>query len=531
MKVKRLRFDAWCLRAVVLELQSLVGIECQNAESLGEHGVALQFWDGRPHWVHIRSHPDHYGIRLGAAPPRGERMPWVMTLRRSLNRATLVAVEQIALERLVDLVFDQSGSKYVLTCELMGKNSNIILRDADDRVASAARFTGKSRSERAILPGRAFERYPREPSAMLSRTNPSGPGGLSPFVQKLLQEYSPEHVLDRLAEVSAKATLVPGFGVTPIPLSTETLQELFGDQVVPKRFNSISEALAEYESAEPEPERESLRHRLRVQLERIEHARATAVRGLEDAADTARRASELQERGNLILAYQGSIQPGDKMLKTYDEQVIPLNPELTPVENAEAYFLRARKAKHGSDEVNEQLERMRSELVTVRSLITLADQATTDEQLLEVKKEAATRNWLQIQVAPQTKPKDRPFEGHAIKELLAPGGYAVFYGENSDANDFLTMRMGKPNDWWLHVRGAPSTHVLIRANNQPERVPKETLTWAAVIAAKHSPSKHAQMVPVDYTLKRYVRRPKGSKPGFVTYTHEKTIHVNPTGKT
>lgn len=87
--------------------------------------------------------------------------------------------------------------------------------------------------------------------------------------------------------------------------------------------------------------------------------------------------------------------------------------------------------------------------------------------------------------------------------------------------------MAKPNDWWLHVRGAPSAHVVVRTDNQPDRVPRETLEFAAMLAAKKSAAKHSSLVAVDYTLKKYVRKPRGAAPGSVLIEREKTLHVSP----
>ena len=109
---------------------------------------------------------------------------------------------------------------------------------------------------------------------------------------------------------------------------------------------------------------------------------------------------------------------------------------------------------------------------------------------------------------------------------MAPGGYRVLYGENAESNDYLTLRVAKPNDWWLHIRGSQSAHVVVQTLNQPDKVQRETLLFAAKVAVMNSPSKHAGFVPVDYTLKKYVRKPKGSKVGAAVYTHEKTLHVD-----
>ena len=109
--------------------------------------------------------------------------------------------------------------------------------------------------------------------------------------------------------------------------------------------------------------------------------------------------------------------------------------------------------------------------------------------------------------------------------LMAPGGLTVLYGENAESNDYLTLRVAKPSDWWLHVRGHVSAHVVIQTRNQPEKVSKEALMFAAKVAVQHSSLKHSGYVPVDYTLKKYVRKPRGGPKGTALYTHEKTLHV------
>jgi predicted ribosome quality control (RQC) complex YloA/Tae2 family protein len=110
---------------------------------------------------------------------------------------------------------------------------------------------------------------------------------------------------------------------------------------------------------------------------------------------------------------------------------------------------------------------------------------------------------------------------------VAPGGWQVLVGENAEANDYLVTRVAQPNDWWLHVRAGTGAHVVIRTNNHPQAVPRQVLEFAARLAAANSPQRHSSIVPVDYTLRKYVRRPRGAPPGFVTYTHEKTLHVSP----
>lgn len=126
-----------------------------------------------------------------------------------------------------------------------------------------------------------------------------------------------------------------------------------------------------------------------------------------------------------------------------------------------------------------------------------------------------------------TRQEDRPFEGHRIRELIGPKNVRILYGENAQANDYLTLRVAKPDDWWLHVRGDVSAHVVIPTQRKPDSIPHEALLFAAQIAAKSSPQKHSSMVAVDCALRKYVRKQKGAPAGTVVYTHERTFHVSP----
>jgi predicted ribosome quality control (RQC) complex YloA/Tae2 family protein len=157
-------------------------------------------------------------------------------------------------------------------------------------------------------------------------------------------------------------------------------------------------------------------------------------------------------------------------------------------------------------------------------LLDRLEDAEQPPEVAEIKTEAQRRHWLTEQTH-GTRPEERPYGGKRVRELLSPSGYKVLYGENSEANDHLTMRVAKPRDWWLHVRGAVSTHVVLQSQGAPEKVQKPDLLFAAKIAVRHSPSKHSGLVAVDYTQRRYVRKPKGAAAGFVTYTHEKTLHI------
>lgn len=482
-------------------------------------GISLQFWSGKPTWVNLRAHPDGLGAWLSSRSERQERTPWVTTIRKHLLNTTLVAVKQVQGDRIVDLELAGPEGTFILTAELLGKHGNLVLRSPDDRCLAAARWVGPSRSDRPLLPGKPYER-------------PPAPTGRAPFLEALENLLGASVLERRLANITSRAYSVPGLGVTPLRLSAEEWAAL--GQPAPSEIDSISAALMAASSDAEIVEWSAEKVRLRAQLERVLDARTVATRDLQAVLHDADRAKQLQEWGNLLLAYQGMIPPGATQADVWDAQGEPITirlvSDLTTLQNAERLFHKAKRAKETRETVQARYDQLRSEATTVGSLLALLERATSEAEVAEVRVEADQRGFLHRQTKSHETPQDRPFDGHAIRERTGPGGWTVLYGENSAANDYLTLRVARPSDWWLHVRGGTSSHVVIRTNNQPHRTPHETLLFAAKIAAQQSTSKHSSYVAVDYTQRRYVRRPKGAPVGTVLYTHEKTLHVDPTAR-
>src|SRR5262249_7052510 len=154
------------------------------------------------------------------------------------------------------------------------------------------------------------------------------------------------------------------------------------------------------------------------------------------------------------------------------------NPELGAVENAERYFEKAKRAKARAGELagqSKRLEQDRSDLVAMLERLEGLERWPEVEALRD---QAAAPLWLPRPGTAGRK-EERPFEGHAVRELLSPGGWRVLYGENATANDYLTTRVAKPADLWFHVRGSVSAHVVLATNNQPDRVQLKDLEYAA----------------------------------------------------
>jgi predicted ribosome quality control (RQC) complex YloA/Tae2 family protein len=269
----------------------------------------------------------------------------------------------------------------------------------------------------------------------------------------------------------------------------------------------------------------------------LEHLERTAESMLTTAAEGT-RAEEYSRRADLIYAFINQIPDGAEFADLpdlYDPEQKPiritLDKELSPVQNATLYNNKASLARSRQKRAEERLDTLLPRLDELRAIAystleRLSQSNVRADEIEQARKDLIKQGWLRNQPT-GVKQQGDPLAGHKIRRLHSPQGFEVLLGESSTANDYLTTRVAAPSDIWMHVRAATGSHVVIRSLNKPELVPFPTILWAAGICAKHSDQKHSSLVAVDYTQKRYVRKPRGSNPGFAVYTHEKTLHVAP----
>ncbi len=525
-------FDSLTLAAVAAELRGWQSAKVQKVlqDDAGEVGLEL-YQGGRVGFLLLSAHPEFARVHLATRrlSPVSPPPPFCAALRKYLDGARLLDIRQVGFDRVLHLDFERGDEPFRLIAEIMGKHSNLVLLDREGKVQGAAKWVGRRMSKRPIQPGAPYAPPPFEPRPSLltapTDADLEGYEGASPFLRRLLAAPggpSLAEIQDRVRSGSYAPVFVPGEGAYPVSIAALGYEEL------PRE--TIGGALEQYFNfALPARRLESLRQNLLGQLKRVLLARETALRDLTQAQDAAAKASSWQLRGELLLAFMRDVPSGAKLWETEDYEGAPLrialDPALTPKENAERYFDKARHAKERVGAVGEQRGRIEEERDALTALIAGVESAPRLEALEALREEAKARRWLNKQPDPTLKKEERPYAGHRIREILAPGGYSVLYGENAESNDYLTLRVAKPNDYWLHVRGSTSAHVVIQTQNRPEKVGLETLRYAAKIAVLQSPSKHAGYVPVDYTLKKYVRKPKGAPKGTAFYTHEKTLHL------
>ncbi|WP_052888567.1 Rqc2 family fibronectin-binding protein [Thermogemmatispora carboxidivorans] len=290
---------------------------------------------------------------------------------------------------------------------------------------------------------------------------------------------------------------------------------------------------------------ESRRVPLRKLLQReVERCRRRAA-ALEEEQGALAEAENYRRQGELLLTFQHEIGRGQTQVSLPDlfaadivqdnppEITIELDPRLDAVGNANRLFARYQKMRRAAALLPEQIERNGAELATLEQLLTDLQLAETPEEIELVKAEIQAAGYLHEKKSAEAKAgKKKASRGKAV----LPGGGAPLYvqsrdgftllvGRNSRQNEEVTFRQASGNDIWLHARGVPGAHVIVKAAGR--QVPQSTLEQAASLAAYYSQARDDSSVPVDYTLQRHVRHMKGGGPGMVVYDHERTIYVRP----
>jgi predicted ribosome quality control (RQC) complex YloA/Tae2 family protein len=462
-------------------------------------------------------------------------------------------------------------SHVTLYVELMGRRSNLILVDDDGRIMdSAKRVTPAMSRVRPILPRLSYtlppipdRRDPRRitveeaaqflaalpPDAALAREIVNAFRGISPVMareiafqvagnaeatagavrpadaaalagalQALLEplqstDWSPRVYRQRGQD---DARTIVAFAPAPMAhLATDYDEE---------RIASISAAAALAETMAPSFSGRHVQRRQRL-LDAVAMAREKVERRLNALAAESTRAAEterLKTSGELIYAYLWQIAPGQTEV-TVDGNTIQLDPDLSPSDNAQAYFERYRKAQSAAAHLPELEAESQAERAYLDQLMTLIAQAPGFAEL-----EALAAEWAAHATPhePNARPK-RTSASRRPRALVDAEGNSVYVGRSGPQNDLVTFDIAGPDDTWLHARGVGGSHVVIRwrVPDAPER--EETIAAAAALAAWYSAARESGGVEVDVAQRRHVRKIKGARPGMVTYRNERTIRVQP----
>lgn len=571
-------FDSLLLTAVRDELgATLVGGKIEKITQPDPEEVVLRFFKtGHKHNLLLSCSASHARAHLSIAHRDNPPTPpaFCSALRRCLDGAWL---HDISLplgfgERVLHLHFKAvDGAPYTLIAELMGKHSNLILVNGAGMILGAAKNVGRSMSRlRQIGPGVTYVPPPRQrgrrdplklPEEELGTETLSAEAasewlvsewsGISPFLaSEIIARVNGELTPQSLHNAMALLLTVVRVGDWSPRVWTDNRGKLLGAYPVPLQTiapadqhirESISVALDQ--AATSILARETFDHArdsLLAALRRTRKLRQREAEEVEQGLRNAARAEEYRQVGDLLLSNQSQIGRGQSLVSVPDYYAPPLpggeptmrfialDPTLTVHENAERFYKRSRKAEGSALTLQERRAQAREEAALLSLAEGEAQRAATSEEITALRLSLAAslpqNNTPSQDAAPRPAAPD--YEGHKIKRFQTVDGWEILVGENALSNDYLTIKLASASDIWLHVRAATSAHGIIRAKNKPASVSQSALQQAAEMVAARSEVKHSSLIPVDYTLKKHVRKPRKAAPGGVTYENEKTLFVS-----
>jgi predicted ribosome quality control (RQC) complex YloA/Tae2 family protein len=562
-------FDGFVLAAVLAEVER----ECRGAfvdqvYQPSAARVAVAFTGRGPRrFLLLAIDPEAARCHLLPAKPEVPESPpaCCMLLRKELRGARLQVVTQPRFDRVARLGFERGGETRWLVHEIMGRHSNLFLLDETETILGALKIVPPSRSRaRPVLPAHPYEPAPttrRDPRELTREAfqELAGTEALAPeWFGRQLNGFGPfagAEVLARAGGSDPPVAWTALRGLLDTVAAAAFEPQLWRDGAgTPTDCWAFRSGQAAAAGQEPAPSmsaalagvfghREAgaalaaLRGEARAALQRALAAqrrqRDEAQRHLEGLDD----AEGLRIRGELLATHGGQVPRGANAVALpnyYDPEqrplTIALQPELSARENAEAYFRRYRRAVAAAERAIDRLPAVEQRIQELEALAAQAE--TADEEALRALREQLRAGGVLREPAP---PLAR---GPREKAALPPGvrvrryeveGWEVLWGENATSNDYLTTRLARPGDLWLHARAVAGAHVIIRVPGRDVPVPRKVLEAAARTAAAHSEAKHSSVIAVDYTQRRYVRKPRGAPPGAVLCTQEKTLHVTAQG--
>ena len=458
--------------------------------------------------------------------------------------------------------------------EIMGRHSNIILtHDKDSTIIDSIKRVPPSVSRaRQILPAMTYTLPPaqdkidpvkgcsiksfintlREFDGPISKAIYSKFLGISPTVAKEIcyrsnikfdakgEDLSRDELAELYRTFSDIFTKVKNNEFNPCMIINEKVDKVVDFNCIDLTFyegfkfihdESISKIVEDYYITKDFKDRvhqktSDLRKSISIKLDRLYNKQKKQQKELKQADN----ADIYKVKGELLTAYIYMIQKGMKSIEVdnfYDENMakmtIELNENLTPSENTQKYFKKYNKLKTAKKELTEQMAISKDEIEYLENVLLSIENCENLEDLEDIKEELIKLGYAR---APRKfKAKKEMDLTTKPNKFISSDGFTILVGKNNKQNDYLTLRIADPEDIWMHTKNIPGSHVIIKCAGV--EVPDNTLLEGAMLAAYFSKGRMSSQVPVDYTMKKHVKKPSGSKPGMVIYETNNTIYVTP----
>ena len=496
-----------------------------------------------------------------------------MLLRKHIGSGKILSVTQPDMERAIEFRIEHLNELgdlcyKTLVVEIMGKHSNIIFLNEERMILDSIKhISGNVSSVREVLPGRDYflpktqEKYNPltiteeeffsfvcEKTTTLAKALYTSLTGISPCIAeeicyrasldgsqpaKSLDTPAKEHlfhtfarVMEDVKEGNFQPNIVYNEKEEPVEYAALPLTK-YGDAPV-KNFSSMSQVLEQYYAQKDQITRirqksSDLRRIVQTALERNRKKLDLQSKQMKDT----QKMNKYKVYGELINTYGYNLEEGCKSFKalnyyTNEEITIPLDPTMSPQENAKKYFDRYNKLKRTAQALEEQLKDTQEEIQHLESIGTALDIALQENDLSQIKDELTEYGYIKKHYSGKRKKamaKSKPLH------YISSDGYHIYVGKNNYQNDELTFKFATGNDWWFHAKKMAGSHVIVKSNN--EELPDRTFEEAGRLAAYYSSGRTAPKVEIDYIQKKHVKKPNGAKPGFVVYYTNYSLMIEP----
>ena len=538
-------FDGFFLHHMVEELRrELVNGRIQKINQPFEQELVLQIRSNRQsHRLLLSAHPVFGRIQLTQTTFENPAQPstFIMVLRKYLQGAVIESIEQVENDRIVEMTVSNKNEigdhiQATLIIEIMGKHSNILLVDkSSHKILEVIKHVGFSQnSYRTLLPGSTYIAPPSTESLNpftikdeklfeILQTQETTAKNLQSLFQGLGRDTANELenilVSDKLSTFRNFFNQVTKPCLTEISFSPVPFANQAGEP-----FASLSDLLDTYYKDKAERDRvkqqaSELIRRVENELQKNRHK----LKKQEKELLATDNAEEFRQKGELLTTFLHQV-PNDQdqviLDNYYTNQpiTIALDKALTPNQNAQRYFKRYQKLKEAVKYLTDLIEETKATILYLESVETVLNQAGLEE-IAEIREELIQTGFIRRRQREKIQKRKKP------EQYLASDGKTIIYvGRNNLQNEELTFKMARKEELWFHAKDIPGSHVVISGNLDPS---DEVKTDAAELAAYFSQGRLSNLVQVDMIEVKKLNKPTGGKPGFVTYTGQKTLRVTP----
>ncbi|MGG8342987.1 NFACT RNA binding domain-containing protein [Streptococcus uberis] len=537
-------FDGFFLHYLTEELSDkLLNGRIQKVNQPYERELVLGVRNHRQNFkVLISAHPVFGRIQLTDSNFQNPQVPntFTMIMRKYLQGAVIESFKQIDNDRIIEIGVSNKNEigddiKATLIIEIMGKHSNIILVDRNqNKIIESIKHVGFTQnSYRTILPGSTYIEPPKtgaknpftiedEPLFEILQTQDLSPKNLQKLFQGLGRDTA-NQLAERLTTDKLKA-FRQFFKQEVSPHLTQNAFSAVPFSDSAQSFEQLSELLDYYYLEKAERDRVSqqasdLIHRVQNELDK----NRLKLRKQEAELKATENAEDFRQKGELLTTYL-SLVPNNKESVTLDNYytgeplTISLDLALSPNQNAQRYFKKYQKLKEAVKHLSGLIEETKQSIHYFESVEYNLSQANLDE-IEDIREELVQAGFMKRRATDKRHKRKKPEQ-----YLASDGKTIILVGRNNLQNEELTFKMAKKGELWFHAKDIPGSHVIIKDNLNPS---DEVKTDAAELAAYFSKGRYSNLLQVDMIEAKKLHKPSGAKPGFVTYTGQKTLRVTP----